>query len=548
MSRNTHPLSLTGALVGGLLMVALVAVLFVAAQLAGAPFPPFDLFDWLARVLPGDIIRLGINLIVSVIAALNLEDTSRAAKTAEHLLAVGMLIGAGIAAGAAAFVLFRRQTPDRRLAAGLLLGAALGGGLLLMRFSLGDAAAADTAGPAGALWTLAAFLAWGAALAWVYNRLMTLAPLPLTEGEGLAASAQAINRRQFLVRLGGATATITVVGAGVGVLLNRTPDTETVEAEDSPPAWSDSNPLPNAGDSVMPAPGTRAELTPVSSHYRIDINSLPVVLREADWTLSITGLVDNPLELTLAELQSRYQPLHQFVTLSCISNSVGGDLIGTQRWTGVPLRDILADAGPQVAGGYLRIRGADGFDETLPLADARADERIMLAYDWDGLPLTTAHGYPLRIYIPNVYGMKQPKWIVSIEVTERYEDGYWVRRSWDEVARVQATAVVDTVATGDIIEDGDRRLVPVGGIAYAGARGISAVEVRVDDGDWQPAALRAPLSGTTWVLWRYDWPFEAGQHTFQVRCADGLGVPQIETSQNPFPSGATGLHRRRANL
>ncbi len=140
--------------------------------------------------------------------------------------------------------------------------------------------------------------------------------------------------------------------------------------------------------------------------------------------------------------------------------------------------------------------------------------------------------------------MKQPKWIESIEVSDVYTPGYWVERKWDKEARIKTTSVIDTVAVQATHERGEQRLVPVGGIAFAGARGISKVEVRVDGGNWQRASLRSPLSETTWVLWRYDWPFEAGEHLFEVRCAEKDGTPQIEETRKNRPRGATGIHRR----
>src|SRR5690606_30489754 len=170
------------------------------------------------------------------------------------------------------------------------------------------------------------------------------------------------------------------------------------------------------------------------------------------------------------------------------------------------------------------------------------DDRIMLAYHWDGEPLTQEHGFPLRIWIPDRYGMKQPKWIVRMDVTDRYAPGYWVVRRWDEVAQVRATSVIDTVATESAVERDGQTFVPIGGIAYAGDRGISHVEVQMDDGEWMQAELREPLSDTTWVVWRVDWPFEAGAHTLRVRCVDGDGEPQIERPADVIPSGATGIH------
>ena len=172
----------------------------------------------------------------------------------------------------------------------------------------------------------------------------------------------------------------------------------------------------------------------------------------------------------------------------------------------------------------------------------------MFCYNWDGNPLPSDHGYPLRIWIPDRYGMKQPKWITSIEVTDEYEEGYWVSRGWDETAQVKATSVIDTVAVNAAFESGGEMLVPVGGIAFSGDRGISKVEVRMDGGEWQEAMLRSPLSETTWVIWRIDWPFEEGEHVFEVRCQEGDGTPQIEESAKARPAGSTGIHSKEANL
>jgi hypothetical protein len=167
----------------------------------------------------------------------------------------------------------------------------------------------------------------------------------------------------------------------------------------------------------------------------------------------------------------------------------------------------------------------------------------MLCYNWEGIPLLHKHGFPLRIYIPDRYGMKQPKWITDIEISDEYTEGYWVERGWDSVARMRATSVVDVAASDMSFERDGQTLVPVGGIAHAGARGISKVEVQVDDGEWVEAQLRAPLSETTWVIWRHDWPFEEGQHVFRVRCYEKDGTPQIEASSGAHPSGATGYDR-----
>jgi hypothetical protein len=145
--------------------------------------------------------------------------------------------------------------------------------------------------------------------------------------------------------------------------------------------------------------------------------------------------------------------------------------------------------------------------------------------------------------------MKQPKWIESIEAIDHWEPGYWVERGWNKVARVHATSVIDTVAVDMAIIGADhRKLVPIGGIADAGARGISKVEVQTDGGPWEPAELRTPLSPLSWVIWRYNWPYQPGKHTFTVRCYDGNGAQQIATPSPPEPNGATGLNSKSMML
>lgn len=542
MNESHRPSRLTGAVVGALLTAPLIAIFFLAAQIIGTPFVPFDVFDWVGRNLPGPILTFGIDRIVDVVTILRLGETSSAAKTAEQTMALAGMLVTGVVAAVVLFAILHRV--KSRYIVGLLVGLAVGIPVMLISSSVNLTASASPL--VSNLWIVVAFAVWGLALTWAYVHLEETPLPPETD-------ARQVDRRRFLVTMGGATAAITVAGTGVGLLL-RPNEPEAVStttalatgAAESP--WSASNNLPNTAATLQPAAGTRPEFTPLDNHYRIDINTLPPVVSEADWTLEITGLVDNPVKLTLAEIRQNYNPLNQFVTLACISNRIAGDLIGTQYWTGASLRDVIAGANLSPEATHLRITSADNFDEVIDLETVMNDERVMLAYAWDGLPLKAKHGFPLRIYIPDHYGMKQPKWITKIEAIPQWEEGYWVRRGWDKDAVMRATAVIDTVAANHIIEDGGRQLVPMGGIAHAGDRGISKVEVRIDDGDWMPAQLRRPLSETTWVIWRYDWPFQAGQHTFTVRCVEGDGTKQIELVAGNRPSGATGLHTTQGTL
>lgn len=519
-----------------LLAAALTALLFAGAGAVGTPFPAFDLFDLTARALPGGLLTFGIDLMVDTIRALNLGPTDDTAKLAEQLMAVGLFVLLAAVSSVIYFSIARRTLARSaaRRRDGLLSGLVLGGlfGLPMMAISASLNLTATAAPVVSLAWLAAVFAGWGLAAGYTFYRLLAMSPTAETE-----ASATALNRRQFLIQLGGAAATFTVVGAGLGALLRNTPSAPPEE-----PIQTNAAELPNVDNAVSPAPGTRPEYTPLDQHYRIDINTGgPPRIDLENYTLKITGLVEEPLELTLDEIRG-YEPMSQYITMSCISNRLAGDLISTTLWTGTSMQRILERVKPLPEATHIKIKAADGFDEVVALDVIRQDERVMLTYAWDNEPLRERHGAPLRIHIPDLYGMKQPKWITEMEFVPAWEEGYWVRRGWDKEARVRATSVIDTVATEAAYEDSDRTLIPIGGIAWAGARGIARVEVQVDDGDWVEAQLRSPLSDKTWVIWRYDWPFEAGEHRFAVRCIESDGTPQIETVAGVRPSGATGIH------
>ena len=542
--KNIREPGLLGALlVASMISAALLGILFFAWRVAGMPFVPFDTFDWLTRVLPGRLVAFDIGTMVNIIGVLNLGPIAATAKMAEQAMAIAILFIAGVVGGVILFLVFRATRSRYGLTVGLALGVVFGFPAMLI--SLHASATANVGPGAGAVWVLAAFLVWGAVLGRAEQQLIGIAQ---PTGQLAEPAVERIDRRRFLVKLGGTTALITVAGAVVGELAEARRREAVMKAGGELMRWSATHSLPNANAAVQPALGTRPEFTPLERHYRIDINTIPPKVDEHEWRLKITGLVEKPLALTMDDLK-RYYPMHQFVTLSCISNPVGGDLIGTQCWTGVSVQRLLPDWRLKPGATHLKIRSADQFFEVVSLDAIQADPRIMLTYAWDGVPLEREHGFPLRIYIPDVHGMKQPKWIESIEATDHWEPGYWVVRGWNTVAQMHATSVIDAVAVDMTMIGADhRKLVPIGGIAHAGARGISKVEVQVDSGPWERAELRTPLSELTWVIWRYDWPYQSGRHTFTVRCYEGNGTPQIVTASPPEPSGATGLDSKSMML
>jgi DMSO/TMAO reductase YedYZ molybdopterin-dependent catalytic subunit len=508
---------LDGASVGALLTAPLVAVSYLAWKLVGLPFAPFDVFDWIARALPGSVVTFGINSLVDVSRMLHVTSAGVAAKTAEQTMAIAMMFVGGSVAGAVLFGVLR-MSGEPALLFGVILGAVLGGAALIIEQEMNRI-------PRGSFvdgsWVVATFLAWGLIFGWVHDRLREASEHATNGRSPAEGGAEGVDRRRFLIRFAGTTAGTTFVGALWGMVAGHR------RGVDAGERWSANHALPNGGALIVAAPGTRPELTPLEQHYRIDTDTRAPVIDERRWRLKIGGMVERPLELTLDELR-RDEPMHQFVTLACISNPLGGDLIGTTRWTGVSLQRLLPRFAVKPGATHLRITSADGFHEVIAIDMIRKDQRVMLTHAWDGVPLPAEHGFPLRVYIPDVYGMKQPKWIQAIDAIDRWEPGFWVARGWDQEGRMNATSVVDTIAVRAKVTDvNGGTLVPLGGIAIAGARGISKVQLRVDDGEWSEARLRDPLSETTWVVWRSDRPIRQGEHTFTVRCYDGNGAPQV---------------------
>ena len=427
-----------GALVGGLLTTTLTSLLFLADQIAGLPFIPFDVFDYVSRILPGPLLTFGIDMMVEMIIAFNMGETSAAAKSAEQAMGLGAFLVLGTLAITLLYWLMNRSnTSARNLIPGLALGLAFGAVLMLISSQINLTATAPVV--AQIVWVVLAFAVWGLAANWIYNDLAHSEGKTKTDEEtGETVTVEPLNRRQFMVRVGGASALLTVVGAGLGALVGGRPGEGGVVSgipSDAPTDGS-GNVLPNAADTMTPAPGTRPEYTPLDNHYRIDISSRPPVIDAAEWRLEVTGLVDNPVSLSLEDLYDKFERIERFITLSCISNRIGGTLISTIKWSGFRMKDFLDYVQPQADAVAMKITGADNFDEYVMLDVVEAEERVMFAYEWDDQPLKQKHGFPLRIFIPDRYGMKQPKWIKSIEFVDAWAEGYWVRRGWSKEAMV----------------------------------------------------------------------------------------------------------------
>jgi DMSO/TMAO reductase YedYZ molybdopterin-dependent catalytic subunit len=344
-------------------------------------------------------------------------------------------------------------------------------------------------------------------------------------------------RRTFLLRTG-----IIVAGAAVAGSVGRVVGKGRRHVEEARRLLR----LPGVTAPQVPE-GVRVDLegvspwaTPASDFYRIDTAFVVPTIEPDDWQLRIHGMVDREIVLTYRELIER-QVTQAWVTLNCVSNEVGGDLIGNAWWSGVRVADLLREAGVQPGANAVLQTSEDGWTCGTPLEALTDGRDAMLAVAMNGKPLPLDHGFPVRTIVPGLYGyVSACKWVVEMKVT-RFDDieAYWTKRGWAELGPVKIASRIDVPGDGgDVLASGGR----VGGVAWAQHDGISAVEVSVDDGPWERAELGRVPSTDTWVQWAATVDVEPGEHTLAVRATDTHGQPQTGEVQDTVPDGATGWH------
>ncbi len=292
---------------------------------------------------------------------------------------------------------------------------------------------------------------------------------------------------------------------------------------------------------TVDARGLPPALTPVGDFYIVSKNLSDPRVDAGTWRLRIHGRVARALALDLVDLRARAST-RMISTLECISNEVWGPYISTGEWIGVPLRDLLLEAEPQYPVVDVILRAADGYSDSIPLSVA-LQPSVLLAYGLNGETLPPEHGFPLRLVVPGIYGMKNVKWITEIELVDTDYFGYWQQRGWSDTAVVQIHSRIDVPGGGSVLPLGQD--VFVGGIAFAGDRGIARVELSTDGGTtWQEVERETPLSRFSWVRWWTMWrPTVPGRYQLVVRAWDGTGKLQEERERPPLPEGATGWHR-----
>jgi DMSO/TMAO reductase YedYZ molybdopterin-dependent catalytic subunit len=349
--------------------------------------------------------------------------------------------------------------------------------------------------------------------------------------------------RRRLIQRGGAVALGSVAVAVFGRWLlekARIPVEAGALPEPAVPAT-----LPTGAD-IATADLTSAGLTPIvmpnDRFYRIDTAFVPPAVDVTTWTLRIHGMVDREVTLTYDQLIA-LPIIEQFVTIACVSNEVGGDLVGNAAWRGVSLRDVLAMAGVQAGATQLVGRSVDGFTVGMPTAWVMDESRVpMIAVGMNGQVLPRLHGYPARLIVPGLYGyVSATKWLSELELTtlEAF-DAYWVPLGWAKEAPILTQSRIDVPQNGASLAPGRTT---IAGVAWAPDRGVEGVEVSIDQGPWLPATISAPISDATWVQWVLPWDATSGTHSVEVRATDGTGAVQTADMSRPAPDGARGHHR-----
>jgi DMSO/TMAO reductase YedYZ molybdopterin-dependent catalytic subunit len=291
--------------------------------------------------------------------------------------------------------------------------------------------------------------------------------------------------------------------------------------------------------------GVERWVVPNDEFYRIDTALVVPQVPKDSWKLRVYGMVDRELEFTFADLLER-DMIERYITLSCVSNQIGGDLVGNAKWQGVRLKDLLDEAGVQPGATQVVSRSIDGWNCGSPTSAIMDGRDAMLAIAMNGEPLPAEHGYPVRMVVPGLYGyVSATKWVTEIELT-RWEDfdGYWIKRNWSKEGPIKTMARIDRPKGGRGYSDNADGVVDIAGLAWAVHRGISKVEVSIDDGEWRECEVAGVASDDTWRQWRYQWDKATpGKHSVRARAYDGAGVPQPEEPKGVGPDGAQGYHR-----
>jgi DMSO/TMAO reductase YedYZ molybdopterin-dependent catalytic subunit len=360
--------------------------------------------------------------------------------------------------------------------------------------------------------------------------------------DSVAAGGTTANpdRRAFFRLTAIAAVSAAVVGIGARLVNTATSSIANVREALRLPSPRTAVTIPAGAE--LDIPGLSDLITPNADFYRVDTALTVPSVDPSAWRLAVTGMVDEPFELSFDDLVG--MGLDEYaITLTCVSNEVGGGLVGNAIWQGIPLRDVLRRAGVQEGADMVLSRSVDGYTASTPLETLTDEGRdAILAVAMNGAPLPLEHGFPVRMVVPGLYGyVSATKWVTELKVTTfAADEAYWTPRGYSARAPIKMSSRIDTPRSGTPVAAGR---VPIAGMAWAQTTGISRVEVKVDDGDWMPATLSTPINADTWVQWFTEWDATPGTHYVTVRAVDANGVTQIEDRAPIAPDGSSGWQR-----
>ncbi|HUP71905.1 MAG TPA: molybdopterin-dependent oxidoreductase [Acidimicrobiales bacterium] len=498
---------------------------------AGVALGVGELFSGFSRSIPSLVLAVG-DVFVDNTPGDATETAIRTLGTNNKPFLLTTIVVASLALGALVGVSGRRR---RRKVAFSLAGFGLIGGW----------AAARVPGSSSLWsWTSAVVAAASGALV-ILGLLQALDNAAARARRGRRDAPPATSRRVFLTYSGGAAvAALAATGIGRGLRNSRSVSAarDLIAARGVDVAGSPADAAVAQLDHLDSIAGLSKYITPLdgnSRFYRIDTALEIPQVDPSGWKLKIGGLVDNPFELTYDELLAMPQEEH-VITLSCVSNEIGGPLVGNAVWGGVPLRTLLERAQVRPSGMQIVGRSVDDFTAGFPTEIALDGRNAMLAIAMNGQPLPLRHGFPARLVVPGLYGyVSAVKWLDEIRLESAEYDGYWVPRGWSKLGPMKTMSPLDVPRDRVRVTAGRTA---VAGVAWSPTRGIAAVEVQVDDGAWIPAKLGGAVTDETWLQWVHEWDATPGNHMLRVRATDKSGALQSSRLVDPRPDGAEGFH------
>ncbi len=493
-----------------------VDVAFLLAQL-GYPFSPAALAQAFVEVLPGWIT-------VPLIELLKF--------WAERLLIIGLIVAFLACGGVAGLLATDARRRDLTVlgvgaapwAAAVVLAQVFAPAKIDLPSSVVDAAAG----------ACSFFLA-----------LVLIAPGAIAQAEVAGSGPSSPLRRRALLGAAGIAALAAIAGSALGGTVRGLAQSALGNVPLQARRLRTTLTLPPADPVIDAVAGIAPRVTSNEDHYVVDTALVKPRVDVTTWRLDIAGAVEAPFSLSYDQLLD-LEAVEQAHTLECISNEIGGDLISTAVWTGVPLRELLARARPMANAFKVVFTSVDGYTDSFPIAKAM-EPQTLVAYLMNGKTVPQDHGYPARVLVPNIYGMKNVKWLRKIEVVTYDYLGYWMERGWSDVATVNTNSRIDVPQRTLRWSGGE---VSVVGIAFAGARGIAKVEVSLDGGaSWREAQLEQPPGPLAWRRWAVRWtPPNTGTYRLFARSTDGVGNTETAVRRQLFPNGATGYHLLEVNV